>query len=360
MSTDYESFLHVTHDGRIWWLREDAIRLGAGFLPICGDNGQSGSQLRAPNQQALVAENTLIGALGDERLTIPKPTAIERDGMHYVDAADFLEWLAQYISLAQAQIAFPSALISQVRITVAKAAAERPPQAPQPFDSLTLALEDWFDKPIDALPDELRLRVETDLSLIPWENLSADGQRSIAAQWDYQNDPALEDSRTADWEAALVDWDYWQQLPSLTAQEFCILRHVHDPREFEGEQTNTPDGIGKTLGARVSDDVRIIHRSLGSDSKKPIAEWVIWAQQQSWNIPAYLRFIVDAPDAQPKPKGHLNHDPQMQKCANEIAAEELERTKRLPTRNAIAKLLARKLNINTATVERRIRNQWKR
>jgi len=68
MTTDYESFFSVAEDGRIWWLRQDAIRLGAGFLPVCDDNRQLEPQLQAPNQRALVHEKTLIGALGDARL----------------------------------------------------------------------------------------------------------------------------------------------------------------------------------------------------------------------------------------------------------------------------------------------------
>lgn len=35
MITNYESLLRVTVDGHIWWLLKDAIRLGAGFLPVC-------------------------------------------------------------------------------------------------------------------------------------------------------------------------------------------------------------------------------------------------------------------------------------------------------------------------------------
>jgi predicted nucleic acid-binding Zn-ribbon protein len=70
MTTDYESFLHVTEDGRIWWLRQDAVRLGAGFLPVCDDNQQLEPQLQAPNQRALVNEKTLIGGLGDARSSV--------------------------------------------------------------------------------------------------------------------------------------------------------------------------------------------------------------------------------------------------------------------------------------------------
>ncbi len=319
MTTDYESFLRVTEDGRIWWRRQDAIRLGAGFLPFCDDNRQLEPRLRAPHQRALVNEKTLIGALGDARLAIPKPMSFERDGFHYVDAAEFLEWLSQYICQTQAKINYPNELVNRVRIALAKAAAERLPQATQIFESLTLALEDWFDKNLDELPVALRQRVEKEFFPMPWDTLTseqkqqlklmtaedqrkvalaaASGRRSVALQWDARNDPALEDQRTVGWECSIVGWDYWSRVPMLTAEEFCVLRHLHDPRNFEIDRNSTPDGVGKTLGERVSDDLRIIDRSLGPNAENPTAEWVTWAQQQSWNIPAYLRSFTIECDA---------------------------------------------------------------
>lgn len=157
------------------------------------------------------------------------------------------------------------------------------------FESLEAALEGWFDRPLAELPDALRHRVETDYSPMPWDNVSPDNRRSVAAQWDYQNDPAFEDSRTVDREEFVVGWDYWQKVPLLIAEEFCILRHIHDPRKFNDEKNNTPGGIGKALGERVSDDLRIVERSLGPDTKMPVMEWVLWARQQCWDIPLYLR-----------------------------------------------------------------------
>jgi hypothetical protein len=57
------------------------------------------------------------------------------------------------------------------------------------FDSLALALEDWFDTPLADLPDALRKRVVQEFFPMPWDNLSADQRRSVALQLDYQHDP---------------------------------------------------------------------------------------------------------------------------------------------------------------------------
>jgi hypothetical protein len=57
------------------------------------------------------------------------------------------------------------------------------------FDSLALALEDWFDKPLHELPDGLRQRVEQEFFPMAWDELSAEQRRSVALQLDYQHDP---------------------------------------------------------------------------------------------------------------------------------------------------------------------------
>lgn len=68
------------------------------------------------------------------------------------------------------------------------------------FDSLILALQGWFDKPLCDLPVALRQRVEDDFFPMPWDRLNAEGRRSVARQLDYKHDPATEHERQAAWE----------------------------------------------------------------------------------------------------------------------------------------------------------------
>ncbi|MEJ2653691.1 MAG: hypothetical protein P8173_18490, partial [Gammaproteobacteria bacterium] len=62
----------------------------------------------------------------------------------------------------------------------------------------------------------------------------------------------------------------------------------------------------------------------------------------------------------PKAPGHLNHDPDLQARANQIAAE---KKKQVPwktiTRKDVAKALAAEREMPPDTVERRIRKEWK-
>lgn len=196
---DFGPYLDVADNGYIWWLLKDAIRLGAGYRPFVDDHAVLETDLRAPNKRALANERTLIGAFGDIRLKITKPMTFERDGFRYVDAAGFLTWLSQYICRTQAKIEFPDELVTAVQIALAKAEAERPPSPPKKFESLTLALEEHFDKPLDALPDELRRRAEQEF-LVPWDALAPVQRRAVALQLDYQSDPATREERQFWWD----------------------------------------------------------------------------------------------------------------------------------------------------------------
>lgn len=62
------------------------------------------------------------------------------------------------------------------------------------FDSLSKALDGWFDKPLGKLPDELRQRMEAKFCT-PWDYMVSDQRRSMAAQCDYWDDPANENER---------------------------------------------------------------------------------------------------------------------------------------------------------------------
>lgn len=78
-AVDYTSFLRVFEDGNIWWLWRDAVRLGAGFLPVY-DNRAMEVALQPPDDLARVNERELIGAAKDARLNIELPKSIAVTG----------------------------------------------------------------------------------------------------------------------------------------------------------------------------------------------------------------------------------------------------------------------------------------
>lgn len=60
----------------------------------------------------------------------------------------------------------------------------------------------------------------------------------------------------------------------------------------------------------------------------------------------------------PKPKGHLDHDLELQKRANEIAAELSKAKNRTITKGEVANKLAKERGLDVATIKRRIRKEW--
>ena len=206
-SIDYSPFLHVLENGQLWWRLEDAIKLGAGYLPIRDDEQNLNPVLRAKNNQIRANERTLLSEFNQDHYTEANLQLLVRDDGRYVEAREFLNWLTQHISLTQSPIPFPNDLIRAVR----RAAIPPVVRMPASFESLTVALDVWFDKPQDELPDEQRYRVETDFFPMPWNDLSPDQRRSVAAQWDYQHDPVME----SDWQNW---WDFYQRMQALEDQ----------------------------------------------------------------------------------------------------------------------------------------------
>lgn len=209
MEIDYSPFLHVLEDGSIWWRLDDAIKLGAGYLPIRDDERNLIPVLRAKNNRVRANERTLLSEFSQDHYTEAHPRLSVRDDGRYVEAHEFLKWLSQYVAQSQATIPFPNDLARAVKDT-AGAPVEHS-MVPPSFESLTAALEGWFDKPKDGLPDKQRHRVEVDFFPMPWDDLSPERRRSVAAQWDYQHDPAMESDRQY-W------WDFYIRMSVIETQ----------------------------------------------------------------------------------------------------------------------------------------------
>lgn len=96
------------------------------------------------------------------------------------------------------------------------------------FDSLALALEDWFDKPLSDLPDGLRERFENQLLFLLWDSLSVKQRRNEALQLDYEADPATEKDRQFWWdffsekEALEEKIAKWESIAAPTATDLAM------------------------------------------------------------------------------------------------------------------------------------------
>lgn len=211
MEIDYSPFLNVLEDGSIWWPLDDAVKLGAGYLPIRDDDLNLIPVLRAPNNRVRTNERTLISEFGPAHYTEAHPRLLVRDDGRYVDAHEFLKWLYEHIAQRRSAIQFPDDLARAVRSAI------RSPNTQTDFESLAIALEGHFDKKLDELPNALRERIQRDFFSLPWDDLSPDQRRHRTTQWDHQHDPAMESERQYWWNFYIRMDELKKQIETWTA-----------------------------------------------------------------------------------------------------------------------------------------------
>ena len=197
------------------------------------------------------------------------------------------------------------------------------------FDSLTLALEEWFDRPLHELPAELRQRVELEFFPMPWNYLGAERRRSVALQLDYQHDPATEQDRQDWWElyermdvtkAHIARWD---AAAAPTAGELALkearltelgkelalleaqgrqARGDYFPKRKEFQVQDEEPLTKPAVGVRYIAYPKAMHQlaaRLGATPEE-LAAWV-WMGPDDGGIAAY----VNAIDFDPPPRFHF-------------------------------------------------------
>lgn len=186
----YSSFLNLAQGQQVWWPLPIAIQLGAGYRP----SSKEMDTLRAPSNIAKAAERTLVRAVGMELDDLPSPAMFRRDGVEYVAAEPFLQWLAKYTILTRFDSPFPTELARAVND------AEAAARGYQPFIYLGAKLKRCFDLDFDDLPVELQVAIKDAVFPFSWDGLGTEQRRSVIHQWEIQHDPAREGERKLWWD----------------------------------------------------------------------------------------------------------------------------------------------------------------
>ncbi len=198
------------------------------------------------------------------------------------------------------------------------------------FDSLTLALEPWFDTPLSGLPDAIRQRVEEEFFPIPWDDLSAEQRHSGTLQMDYQRDPATEQDRQFWWDfferiaAIKKQIAEWGAVATPSATELALketrltdlkqelARMETQKRQARGDYFPTRRPVdSEQEPAPTSPDSPILYiaypKAMGQLAKRlgatpeELAAW-IWAGPEDGGIAAYL----NANELDPPPRFHFS------------------------------------------------------
>jgi hypothetical protein len=320
MEVDYSPFLHVLEDGSIWWLRENAIKLGAGYLPMRDDDVNLVPVLRAKNGRVRVNEKTLIGALSPGRSNAVLPRILKRDDGLFVEAHEFLAWLSRYVADDKG-FPFPKDLARAVSEAPGSSAGRSSAQAS--FESLSAALEGWFDKPVSELPDPLRNRVDAEYP-VAWDLLAADQRQGFAEQWDAQHDPALESERKYWWDFYLLKGEIeqqiekWSEVETPTATDLAQkeTRLAELKRELAGmeqkerqTQRGRPDRqqpdalhlVGRPNYIAIPIARKLLSDRLGATLEE-MAAWV-WLGPKIGGLAAY----VNANELEPAPRFYFDY-----------------------------------------------------
>lgn len=209
-------------------------------------------------------------------------------------------------------------------IGLAKAAAERPHKTTsEPFQSLTLALEPWFEQALVELPDALRYRVDREI-LVPWDSLAPAQRHAAALQRDYRHDPATEQDRRSWWEflarkrTVIAQIAAWEATATPAASDLALkearLKEMREElarmderqRQTSGSYSpaRTPSATTNVAPA-VGTDYIAYPKSMALLAKRldatpeELAAWV-WMGPENSGIAAYL----NANELDPPPRFH--------------------------------------------------------
>ena len=181
MRVDYTSYLRSSSDdGRLLWPLTDALKLGAGYLPMCDDERRLLPELVPANSRCEVQLRNLISAFNQNREGLQLPPVYERNNINYVDGKWFLQWLAHYLATSNQDGPFPVFLANC--ITELGSAGERPPAG---YSSLYSQVEAEFRKKYESLPFSLRARLEGTLPWFDWDNHKPNERMLVAQLWDH-------------------------------------------------------------------------------------------------------------------------------------------------------------------------------
>lgn len=86
------------------------------------------------------------------------------------------------------------------------------PSKDKKFTPLLETLDSYFELDLDALPAAMAAIVKKEYDLFPWDMANAEQRRSLAAQKDFQNDPALEPMRQWYWDKAIREDELQQEI----------------------------------------------------------------------------------------------------------------------------------------------------
>lgn len=159
--------------------------------------------------------------------------------------------------------------------------------APVTFEPLTNILEDWFDKPLAALPQWQRWRVRTDLWGFQWDQSNEDERRAKALEWDriHGAESETEESQRAflaGFASGGVDLRQYAQAEALSSLAFICVVYGVEPVRWSDQSARRmiPANTVKAISSALSQAQADIDSGILPPKNSP-RDWLKWGRRRA-------------------------------------------------------------------------------
>ncbi|MDT3669918.1 MAG: hypothetical protein ROZ37_06265 [Aromatoleum sp.] len=198
MNKNYDPVLHISEDKRIWWRLDDAIKLGAGYIPVGWDDNDD-PLLEPPQKQAgEVDQDLVMTAFHLAQTDGSAPAVTVRADGKFVEAREFLQWVRQSVVQRLESAKYLDELEHHILVALLRwggGKGQTPVSVEPPYEPVSAVLSDWFETRFAELPKRHQRRVASLCFPGRWDELSSDQRRRRAVSWDYNHDPQTQADR---------------------------------------------------------------------------------------------------------------------------------------------------------------------
>lgn len=162
------------------------------------------------------------------------------------------------------------------------------------------------------------------------------------------------------------DWEQWRKVLYLDPWQCTALAHDLTPETYVSAEMNPSTGklVPKALHVTlIPEELRIkyyrVRERLGNVATIHRKEFVQWALNEDWMLPAEFLHIVEAKPNKlpPKQKNEINQEWQtkLESMARNLINQG---RKSLATKCKLAGDLSKEIDVDVATIERQTRKTW--
>jgi hypothetical protein len=261
----YDSYLTVSNNGEVWLPLGIARKLVAGYQPL-----DDGTGFTPPSADARANDIELMAAWRNAPLSLSRPETIERDDGSFVNFKEYLFWVERCNEGISLDIRPPRELWQLFLAKLANWTAS----IDGPFESLELALVEWFDTAFEELPELLQQRVERDFFPVPWGLLNSEQRRYRACWWDAGHDPTHAEIRQRQWDWTTEFSKNEQEIRELTLKATLTASEKAELSTLRARNVDLEEVLGGVSNGRMFDVPFPVNGVHSIKTRGPLDDWI--------------------------------------------------------------------------------------